>query len=176
MEKPKSTDSAASLPPEGDLAFICTECGEGFCHFPNMLKHMASHGPLESFPLDGSSNGFEVPREYVLHENGMLTIVGGFEPPALHVPGKPALPPGFPTQVPPSAMPVSPAPPQRSSPPRDASKLKQTYANLTLNKDHQGHYRCEICNKSFSSRRGLNHHQQYRNTDRGYKDQFRKVD
>ncbi|KAM3873394.1 uncharacterized protein ACN63O_002422 [Diretmus argenteus] len=70
MEKQTSVDSAASKQPGGESnAFICTECGDGFSQYPNVLTHIAVHGPLESFPLDGSSNGFEIPREYVLQEN-----------------------------------------------------------------------------------------------------------
>uniref|UniRef100_A0A3B3DDK6 C2H2-type domain-containing protein n=1 Tax=Oryzias melastigma TaxID=30732 RepID=A0A3B3DDK6_ORYME len=38
---------------------------------------MTSHGPLDSFSFDGSSNGLEIPREYVLQENGTLTVVNG---------------------------------------------------------------------------------------------------
>uniref|UniRef100_H2UMR8 C2H2-type domain-containing protein n=1 Tax=Takifugu rubripes TaxID=31033 RepID=H2UMR8_TAKRU len=57
--------------------FICTECGDGFSKYSNVVTHMAIHGPLESFCFDGSSNGFEVPREYVLQENGTLTVVNG---------------------------------------------------------------------------------------------------
>uniref|UniRef100_A0A3Q3X0K7 C2H2-type domain-containing protein n=1 Tax=Mola mola TaxID=94237 RepID=A0A3Q3X0K7_MOLML len=70
--------------------FICTECGDGFSQYSNVLAHMAIHGPLESFSFDGSSNGFEVPREYVLQENGTLTVVNGLV--QSHSPVKPMSP------------------------------------------------------------------------------------
>ncbi|TMS10641.1 hypothetical protein E3U43_019634 [Larimichthys crocea] len=75
MEKQKSVAST-QLGGESST-FICTECGDGFSQYSNVLAHMAIHGPLESFSFDGSSNGFEVPREYVLQENGTLTVVNG---------------------------------------------------------------------------------------------------
>ncbi|KAK9513588.1 hypothetical protein VZT92_027109 [Zoarces viviparus] len=71
MENQKSVNIIASTQLSGESStFICTECGDGFRQYSNVLAHMlAIHGPLESFSLDGSSNGFEVPREYVLQEN-----------------------------------------------------------------------------------------------------------
>lgn len=78
MEKQKSVNTVASTPLGGESStFICTECGDGFSQYSNVLAHMAIHGPLDSFSFDGSSNGFEVPREYVLQENGTLTVVNG---------------------------------------------------------------------------------------------------
>ncbi|XP_035239836.1 zinc finger protein 569 [Anguilla anguilla] len=59
----------------GAGAFICTECGEGFDHYPDLLTHMPEHGPVEPFPYDCQSNGFGAPLEFALHENGMLTVV-----------------------------------------------------------------------------------------------------
>ncbi|XP_036393923.1 zinc finger protein Xfin [Megalops cyprinoides] len=59
----------------GAAAFICTECGEGFSHYPDLLTHMAVHGPVEPFPYDCHTNGFGAPLEFALHENGMLTVV-----------------------------------------------------------------------------------------------------
>uniref|UniRef100_A0A3B4EXQ2 Zinc finger protein 91-like n=1 Tax=Pundamilia nyererei TaxID=303518 RepID=A0A3B4EXQ2_9CICH len=112
-----------------EINFICTECGDGFSQYANVLAHMAVHGPLESFSFDGSSNGFEVPREYVLQENGTLTVVNGLT--QSHSPLKPS--------------------------------------DVNSDKSRQGHYRCEICNRSFNSLQSLHRHQQYRNTERGYK-------
>ncbi|XP_061072472.1 zinc finger protein Xfin [Conger conger] len=59
----------------GAGAFICTECGDGFDHYPDLLTHMAEHGTVEPFPYDCHSNGFGAPLEFALHENGMLTVV-----------------------------------------------------------------------------------------------------
>uniref|UniRef100_A0A8C5DY72 Zinc finger protein 91-like n=1 Tax=Gouania willdenowi TaxID=441366 RepID=A0A8C5DY72_GOUWI len=113
------------------ILFICTECGDGFSRYCSLLVHMTIHGPLESFSFDGSSNGFDVPREYVLQENGTLAVVNGLE------------------QVP--------------------SSFKPPFLETNLRKARQCSYSCEICNKSFSNLQSLQHHQQYRNTERGYK-------
>lgn len=61
--------------PGGEGAFICTECGEGYIHYPELLTHMAEHGTVESFPYDCHTNGFGAPLEFALHEDGMLTVV-----------------------------------------------------------------------------------------------------
>lgn len=164
-------DSVTSKQPdEESSAFICTECGDGFNHYPNLLTHMAIHGPLESFPLDGSSNGFEVAREYVLHENGTLTVVNGFEQ-SQYTAIKPKSPGSLPSHHPsPIKSPtVTPTLPPHFSPHRDVFRAKASEANLNLDKSPQGHYRCEICNRSFNSQLSLHRHQQYRNTERGYK-------
>uniref|UniRef100_A0A3B4V1B6 Zinc finger protein 729-like n=1 Tax=Seriola dumerili TaxID=41447 RepID=A0A3B4V1B6_SERDU len=129
--------------------FICTECGDGFSQYSNVLAHMAIHGPLESFSFDGSSNGFEVPREYVLQENGTLTVVNGLA--QSHSSVKPVSPGVLPSHYIPPIKPVSPTLRPQLSPYRD------------------GHYRCEICSRSFNSLQSLHRHQQYRNTERGYK-------
>lgn len=57
--------------------FICTACGDGFSQYHTILTHMALHEPLESFPSSGSSTGLEFPKEYVLQENGTLTMIKG---------------------------------------------------------------------------------------------------
>uniref|UniRef100_A0A3Q2GEU4 C2H2-type domain-containing protein n=1 Tax=Cyprinodon variegatus TaxID=28743 RepID=A0A3Q2GEU4_CYPVA len=103
--------------------FICTECGDGFSQYSNILAHMTLHGPLESFSFDGSSNGFEIPREYVLQENGTLIIVNGLAQLPSHLPSS----------------------------------------------NRPNHYRCEICNRSFSSSQSLQRHQQYGNSERGFR-------
>ena len=56
-------------------AFICTECGGGFKQYYKILAHMALHGPLESFL--SSTKVTEFPKEYVLQENGTLTMING---------------------------------------------------------------------------------------------------
>ncbi|XP_028835270.1 zinc finger protein 91 [Denticeps clupeoides] len=64
----------------GTEAFICTECGEGFQQYPKLLNHMAIHGPFDSFPFDGTSNGYDAPLEFALHKNGTLTVVDRLSP------------------------------------------------------------------------------------------------
>lgn len=148
-----------------ESAFICTECGDGFSQYSNVLAHMAIHGPLESFSLDGSSNGFEVPREYVLQENGTLTVVNGLA--QSHSSVKPVSPGVLPSHCPFPIKPVSPTLRPQPSPFRDV--LRPRPSDLNMDKSRQGHYRCEICNRSFNSLQSLHRHQQYRNTERGYK-------
>uniref|UniRef100_A0A8C8E1G6 C2H2-type domain-containing protein n=1 Tax=Oryzias sinensis TaxID=183150 RepID=A0A8C8E1G6_9TELE len=122
-------------------SFICTECGGGFSQYASVLAHMTSHGPLDSFSFDGSSDGLEIPREYVLQENGTLTVVNGLSQShcfnSLQSSVKPASSGVLPSQFSNSAKPV--------------------------------HHRCEICSRSFTSLQSLHRHQQYRNTERGYK-------
>ncbi|XP_018587662.1 zinc finger protein 184 [Scleropages formosus] len=59
----------------GTAAFICTECGDGFSHYPDLLNHMVIHGPVDPFPFDCPPSSFGTPLEFALHENGMLTVV-----------------------------------------------------------------------------------------------------
>ncbi|XP_034466567.1 zinc finger protein 43 [Hippoglossus hippoglossus] len=156
MEKQKSGESST---------FICTECGDGFRQYSNVLAHMTVHGPLEAFSFDGSSNGFEVPREYVLQENGTLTVVN--ELAQTHYSVKPVSPGVLPSHLPSPIKPVSPTLIPQPSPHRDV--LRPRPSDLTLDKSRQGNYRCEICSRSFNSLQSLHRHQQYRNTERGYK-------
>ncbi|XP_026149239.1 zinc finger protein 2 homolog [Mastacembelus armatus] len=166
MEKQKSVSSAASSQVGGESStFICTECGDGFTQYSNLLAHMAIHGPLESFSFDGSSNGFEVPREYVLQENGTLTVVNGLV--QSHSFGKPVSPGVLPSHFPSNIKPLSPTLRPQPSSHKDLFRPRQL--EFTLDKSRQGHYRCEICSRSFNSLQGLHRHQQYRNTERGYK-------
>ncbi|XP_035527645.1 zinc finger protein 85 [Morone saxatilis] len=168
MEKPKSMNTVASTQLGGESStFICTECGDGFSQYSNVLAHMAIHGPLESFSFDGSSNGFEVPREYVLQENGTLTVVNGLV--QSHSSVKPVSPGVLPSHFPSSIKPVSPTLRPQGSPFRDVFRPRPTDLNLESVKSRQGHYRCEICSRSFNSLQSLHRHQQYRNTERGYK-------
>ena len=77
MMEDKSLESAAITQTESN-AFICTECGGGFKKYYKILAHMALHGPLESFlSSSGSSKVTEFPNEYVLQENGTLTMING---------------------------------------------------------------------------------------------------
>ncbi|XP_019131619.2 zinc finger protein 208 [Larimichthys crocea] len=163
MEKQKSVAST-QLGGESST-FICTECGDGFSQYSNVLAHMAIHGPLESFSFDGSSNGFEVPREYVLQENGTLTVVNGLG--QSHSSVKPVSPGILPSHYPSTIKPVSPILRPQSSPYKDVFRPRPS--DLNSDKSRQGHYRCEICSRSFNSLQSLHRHQQYRNTERGYK-------
>lgn len=163
MEKQKSVNAASTQVGGESCTFICTECGDGFSQYSNVLAHMAIHGPLESFSFDGSSNGFEVPREYVLQENGTLTVVNGLVP--SHSSVKPVSPGVLPSHFQSAIKPVSPKP--QSSPYRDVFRTRPS--DLNSDKSRQGHYRCEICSRSFNSLQSLHRHQQYRNTERGYK-------
>lgn len=163
MEKQKSMNTASAQLGGESCTFICTECGDGFSQYSNVLAHMAIHGPLESFSFDGSSNGFEVPREYVLQENGTLTVVNGLV--QSHSSVKPVSPGVLPSHFQSPIKPVSPRP--QSSPCRDVFRTRPS--DLNSDKSRQGHYRCEICSRSFNSLQSLYRHQQYRNTERGYK-------
>lgn len=167
MEKQKSGNSASSGNSAAEINFICTECGDGFSQYANVLAHMAVHGPLESFSFDGSSNGFEVPREYVLQENGTLTVVNGLT--QSHSPLKPVSPGVLPSHshFPSSVRPVSPNVKSQPAPHKEVFRPRPSDVNS--DKSRQGHYRCEICNRSFNSLQSLHRHQQYRNTERGYK-------
>lgn len=165
MENQKSVN-AITLQLGGESSnFICTECGDGFSQYSNVLAHMAIHGPLDSFSFDGSSNGFEIPREYVLHENGMLTVVNGSMPSNSSI--KPVSPGVLPSHFPSSVRSVSPTLRPHPSPHKDVFRPRPS--DLNLDKSRQGHYRCEICSRSFNSLQSLHRHQQYRNTERGYK-------
>lgn len=162
----KSANSLSSTQLGGESStFICTECGDGFSQYSNVLAHMAVHGPLESFSFDGSSNGFEVPREYVLQENGTLKVVNGFALSQSYV--KPVSPGVLPSHFPSPIKSVSPNLRPQSSNYRDVVRARPS--DLNLDKSRQGHYRCEICNRSFNTLQSLHRHQQYRNTERGYK-------
>lgn len=157
MEKQKSFGESST--------FICTICGDGFSQYTNVLTHMSIHGPLESFTFDGSSNGFEVPREYVLQENGTLTVVNDLT--QTHSTTKrPASPGILPSHLPFPENPVaSTLMPQSSN--KDVFKPKPLDCNL--DKARHGFYRCEVCSRSFNSLQSLHFHQQYRNTERGHK-------
>ncbi|KAM9309732.1 uncharacterized protein KZ484_025703 isoform 1-T2 [Pholidichthys leucotaenia] len=166
MEKQKSGNSVASSLLGGESStFICTECGDGFSQYSHVLAHMAIHGPLESFSFDGSSNGFEIPREYVLQENGTLTAVNGLEHSYSLI--KPVSPGVLPSHFSSPIRPLSPNLKSQPSVPKDVFRPRPSEINF--DKSRQGHHRCEICNRSFNSLQSLHRHQQYRNTERGYK-------
>ncbi|XP_057689687.1 zinc finger protein 43 [Corythoichthys intestinalis] len=165
MERQKAMNSVSSTQYGGDpCTFICTECGEGFTHYAQVLAHMTIHGPLESFSFDGSSNGFEVPREYVLQENGTLAVLNGYS--VSLSPVKPPSPGVQPT-ITPAAKPLSPDPKPQSIPepiipkPLDLKNAKKNHPQVD--------YRCEICSKSFNSLQSLHCHHQYRNTEQNYR-------
>lgn len=133
----------------GGATFICTECGQGFSLYSNLLNHLVIHGPLDSFSLDGSSNGFDVAREYMLHENGTLTVVERSD------------------SVVKAPTPPKPLPPHPVHQP--TSKFKSIEASVKGQTPTPANYRCETCNKSFNSLRNLQKHQQYRKTEDGHK-------
>nr|XP_057939813.1 zinc finger protein 808 [Doryrhamphus excisus] len=169
MERQKSLSSFSSAPFGGEACtFICTECGDGFPHYTQVIAHMTIHGPLESFSFDGSSNGFEVPREYVLQENGTLAVVNGFS--VTHSSPKPASPEALP-HYPYAAKPPSPKPPIQTPRAQSCNSHPNTprSSDLIVEKPQPSHYRCEICSKSFHSLQSLRRHQQYNNTEEGYK-------
>lgn len=157
MEKQKSANTPASSLVTGENNFICTVCGFEFSHYPNVLTHMAVHGPLESFSFDGSSNGFEVPREYILQENGTLTVFNGSMQSHSYVrPSSPGILPSH------RSAPFKLLSPTLKSQP---STNQQVFRPKTTVNDH----RCEICNRVFKSLHNLHCHQQYRNAERGFK-------
>lgn len=144
-----------NLPDGGANAFICTECGDGFSVYSALLSHLTVHGPLDSFSLDGSFNGFDVAREYMLHENGTLTVVdrsGETNSPSCERPPSPTL-----------QKPILPLPVLKpTSNVKSPGCLKKAVSTPV-------HYGCETCNKSFCSLRSLQQHQQYRKTEEGHK-------
>uniref|UniRef100_A0A3P9JM62 C2H2-type domain-containing protein n=1 Tax=Oryzias latipes TaxID=8090 RepID=A0A3P9JM62_ORYLA len=169
MEKQKAVNNiSAAHFSEEQCSFICTECGGGFSQYASVLAHMTSHGPLDSFSFDGSSDGLEIPREYVLQENGTLTVVNGLSQShcfnSLQSSVKPASSGVLPSQFSNSAKPASPSSRLQPSPHKDLFK-----ADLNPDKSLQVHHRCEICSRSFTGLQSLHRHQQYRNTERGYK-------
>ncbi|XP_051921435.1 zinc finger protein 91 [Hippocampus zosterae] len=165
MERQKALNSVSSTQFGGDpCTFICTECGDGFSHYTQVLAHMAIHGPLESFSFDGSSNGFEVPREYVLQENGTLAVVNGF--PLSHSSAKPPSPEVLPHFTP-SVKPLSPNPRPQSVP--EPNLQTSMDLNNAKEKPSKFDYRCEICSRSFNSLQSLRTHHQYRNAEQSYR-------
>ncbi|XP_064803933.1 zinc finger protein 616-like [Oncorhynchus masou masou] len=154
-------DYVSSAEPDVD-AFICTECGDGFRRYLDLVKHITVHERLrtheqtDSFSLDSLPNGFQVPREYALHENGTFIVVDRSGP---------------------SNNPSStPSPYQNSK--TIVLKTKPVKTDLRVNtvSHSQCHsvsplkqYRCETCGKLFNNQLSLQRHQQYRNLEQGYK-------
>lgn len=169
MERQTAVNNVASAQLSGESStFICAECGDGFSQYSNVLNHMIVHGPLESFSFDGSSYGFEIPREYVLQENGTLMAVNGLPPShSSNSLVKPVSPAVLPSHLPLPVKPASPTLRSQASLHKDAIKPRPPH--IDLGKTQQGHYRCEICNKSFNSRQSLHCHQQNRYSERGYR-------
>lgn len=166
MEKQKSANTVASTPLSGESnTFICTVCGDGFSQYPNVLTHMAVHGPLESFSFDGSSNGFEVPREYILQENGTLTVLDGLVQSHSYV--KPLSPGILPSHFSSPFRSISPT--LKSQPSTNKDVFRPRPSDFNSDKSRLSHYRCEICNRVFNSLQSLHRHQQYRNPERGFK-------
>lgn len=144
--------------------FICTVCGDGFSQYHNLLTHMSIHGPLDSFIFDGSSNGFEVPREYVLQDNGTLTALKGSEQSKYSY--RPSSPGLLPSHL---SCPINfPSPsPKKNSSPGDVLASKPLDSNLdNCDGDDCG---CEVCGRTFASLQSLHRHQQYRSSEGGYR-------
>lgn len=143
--------------------FICAVCGDGFGQYPNVLRHMAIHGPLDSFSFDGSSNSFEVPREYVLQDNGTLTVLNGST--QSDYPKRPSSPGILPSHL---SCPINtfPSSPKQLSSPREVLASKSLDSNL--DNSHGDLYCCEICSRTFENLLSLHRHQRYRN-EGGYR-------
>ncbi|KAK5601028.1 hypothetical protein CRENBAI_005344 [Crenichthys baileyi] len=172
MEKQMAVNTVASAQLAGEAsAFICTECGDGFSQYSNILAHMTIHGPLESFSFDGSSNGFEIPREYVLQENGTLIIANGLAQlnsfNSSNSSAAPISPERASSNLPSAIKPVSTT--LNSQPSSYKDTFRPRPPGLSSDESQQNRYRCEICNQSFSTPLSLHRHQQYGNSERGFK-------
>ncbi|XP_029503321.2 zinc finger protein 836 [Oncorhynchus nerka] len=159
-------DYVSSAEPDVD-AFICTECGDGFRRYLDLVKHITVHERLrtyertDSFSLDSLPNGFQVPREYALHENGTFIVVDRSGPsnnPSVKQPSS------------------TPSPYQNSKTIVLTSKPAKTDLRVNTVSHSQcrsvsplKQYRCETCGKSFNNKLSLQHHQQYRNLEQGFK-------
>ncbi|CAL8358455.1 unnamed protein product [Arctogadus glacialis] len=75
MMEDKSLERAAITQTEESNAFICTECGGVFTKYYMILAHMSRH--VSYVPSSSSSKVTEFPKEYVLQENGTLTMING---------------------------------------------------------------------------------------------------
>lgn len=145
MMEDKSLERAALTQTAAESnVFICTECGEGFNQYHQILTHMTLHGPLESFPSSsGSSNGFVFPKEYVLQENGTLTMINGSQSANL------------PSPTPSLASPLHPAPCN------DAAEAKPTVGQLDPASPVQNTgrgFECTLCSQIFGRREDLRKH------------------
>lgn len=143
--------------------FICAVCGDGFSQYQNVLRHMSIHGPLDSFSFDGSSDGFEVPREYVLQDNGTLTVLNGST--QSEYPKRPSSPGILPSHLSCPINSLSPSLKQKSSP-REVLASKLLDSNF--DNSHGDLYCCEVCSRTFDNLQSLHRHQQYRN-EGGYR-------
>lgn len=144
--------------------FICTVCGDGFKQYQHVLSHMSVHGPLDSFTFDGSSNGFEVPREYVLQDNGTLTVLNGIT--QSEYSKRPSSPGILPSHLTCPINSISPSLKQQS-PPRDVLASKPLDSNF--DNSHGDRYCCEVCSRTFNNLQCLHRHQQYRTAEGGYR-------
>ncbi|XP_048880226.1 zinc finger protein 678 [Brienomyrus brachyistius] len=181
----------------GAAAFICTECGDGFSHYPDLLNHMVTHGPVDTFSLDCPPNGFGAPLEFALHENGMLTVVdrsvelnylpANDKPPSPNIVWSQAssqesqpCPVTSPTedeplesQHTPLVLPASQPPTSQITPViLSSTKEVRSYSesiSRTLVSSRSARFRCETCGQLFNTRAGLQRHQRYRTLDQGFK-------
>lgn len=129
----------------GDM-FICTECGEGFRHYPKLVEHMAIHGLAfpDALTVNGTNN---TQIEFALHENGTLTVVdrsvvSNFS---------------FLFGKPPPKLSWCPIPNQAVL---TSSKMPEKEC---------AQFRCERCGQAFKSQKSLQLHQQYRVLEHGFR-------
>lgn len=148
MEKQKTVGEPST--------FICAVCGDGFTQYQNVLRHMSIHGPLDSFSFDGSSNGFEVPREYVLQDNGTLTVLNGSK--QSEYTKRPPSPGLLPSSLTCPRNSLSPSLKQQSFP-REVLASKPLDSNFD---NFHGDICCEVCSRTFDNLQSLHRHQQYR--------------
>nr|XP_015224243.1 PREDICTED: zinc finger protein 628-like [Lepisosteus oculatus] len=185
-------DYASCSEPAGG-AFICTECGEGFAHYPDLQSHMAMHGPQEpasalqygayGYPAPGnpeysSATGYGAPVQFALQENGTLRVVespvefGGYAFGASsksdaqawgQSPGTGRTSRSTQTQDAPAAQPEAPRPAENGAGGPNSSHPQAAPPQPPPR------FRCEICGRSFNTQPGLLRHQRYRTSERGYK-------
>ncbi|XP_069041419.1 zinc finger protein 497 [Lepisosteus oculatus] len=185
-------DYASCSEPAGG-AFICTECGEGFAHYPDLQSHMAMHGPQEpasalqygayGYPAPGnpeysSATGYGAPVQFALQENGTLRVVespvefGGYAFGASsksdaqawgQSPGTGRTSRSTQTQDAPAAQPDAPRPAENGAGGPNSSHPQAAPPQPPPQ------FRCEICGRSFNTQPGLLRHQRYRTSERGYK-------
>lgn len=160
-------DYVSSAEPDVD-AFICTECGDGFRRYLDLVKHITVHERLrthertDSFSLDSLPNGFQVPREYALHENGTFIVVDRSGP--SNNPSSVKQPSSTPSPYQNSKTIVLTTKPAKTDLRVNTASHSQCRSVSPL-KQH----RCETCGKLFNNQLSLQRHQQYRNLEQGYK-------
>ncbi|KAI7807080.1 zinc finger protein 43 [Triplophysa rosa] len=138
--------TSMNFAPGGGDMFICTECGEGFRHYPKLVEHMAIHSLVfpDALSVNGTNNTHI---EFALHENGTLTVVdrsvvSNFS---------------FLFGKPPPKLSWCPTPNQAVL---TSSKMPEKEC---------AQFRCERCGQAFKSQKSLQLHQQYRVLEQGFR-------